>query len=116
MATVVAIPLGVLSASRRDSGADFAGRVAGLIGLSIPSFWLATLTLTVAFAMVTAGVGLLHGQLGLTSLGQVTFAGIGAWTMLRLHFATSLPFLPLLLGPLTTTDTGLSRSRAVAAT
>jgi peptide/nickel transport system permease protein len=45
IATVVAIPLGVLSASRRDSGADFAGRIAGLIGLSIPSFWLATLTL-----------------------------------------------------------------------
>ncbi len=45
MATVVAIPLGVLSASRRDSGADFVSRVAGLIGLSIPSFWLATLTL-----------------------------------------------------------------------
>src|SRR6202165_2638061 len=45
IAPVVAIPLGVLSASRRDSGADFAGRVAGLIGLSIPSFWLATLTL-----------------------------------------------------------------------
>jgi peptide/nickel transport system permease protein len=45
MATVVAIPLGVLSASRRDSGADFVGRVAGLVGLSIPSFWLATLTL-----------------------------------------------------------------------
>jgi peptide/nickel transport system permease protein len=45
IATIVAIPLGVLSASRRDSGADFAGRIAGLIGLSIPSFWLATLTL-----------------------------------------------------------------------
>jgi len=45
MATTVAIPLGVLSASHRDSGADFGGRVAGLIGLSIPSFWLATLTL-----------------------------------------------------------------------
>ena len=45
IATIVAIPLGVLSASRRDTGADFAGRIAGLIGLSIPSFWLATLTL-----------------------------------------------------------------------
>lgn len=45
MATVVAIPLGVVSAIRRDTGADFAGRVAGLIGLSIPSFWLATLAL-----------------------------------------------------------------------
>ena len=45
MATIIAIPLGVLSASRRDSSADFAGRIAGLVGLSIPSFWLATLTL-----------------------------------------------------------------------
>jgi len=45
IATIVAIPLGVLSASRRDSGADFAGRIAGLFGLSIPSFWLATLML-----------------------------------------------------------------------
>ena len=45
LATSLAIPLGVLSASRRDSAADFGGRVAGLIGLSVPSFWLATLTL-----------------------------------------------------------------------
>jgi peptide/nickel transport system permease protein len=45
LATTIAIPLGVLSASRRDSGVDFAGRMAGLVGLSVPSFWLATLTL-----------------------------------------------------------------------
>lgn len=45
MATAVAIPLGVVSATRRDTGADFLGRVAGLVGLSVPSFWLATLIL-----------------------------------------------------------------------
>ncbi|MGI9145431.1 MAG: ABC transporter permease [Chloroflexota bacterium] len=45
LATIVAIPLGVLSATRPDTGADFGGRVAGLIGLSVPSFWLATLAL-----------------------------------------------------------------------
>ncbi len=45
MATVAAIPLGALSATRRDTGADFLGRVAGLVGLSVPSFWLATLFL-----------------------------------------------------------------------
>jgi peptide/nickel transport system permease protein len=45
MATLVAIPLGVLSATRRDTGADLLGRVAGVIGLSVPSFWLATLML-----------------------------------------------------------------------
>jgi peptide/nickel transport system permease protein len=45
MATVIAIPLGVVSANRRDTSADFLGRVAGVIGLSVPSFWLATLML-----------------------------------------------------------------------
>lgn len=45
MACVVAIPLGVLSASHQDTGADFLSRVAGLVGLSVPSFWLATLLL-----------------------------------------------------------------------
>jgi len=45
IATVVAIPLGVLSAVKRDTGWDFAARVGGLIGLSLPSFWIATLAL-----------------------------------------------------------------------
>jgi peptide/nickel transport system permease protein len=39
----VALPLGVLSAVRRYTRADMAVRVAGLLGLSIPSFWLATM-------------------------------------------------------------------------
>ena len=45
IATSVAIPLGVISAVKRDTGFDFAARVAGLIGLSLPSFWIATLAL-----------------------------------------------------------------------
>jgi peptide/nickel transport system permease protein len=45
IATMVAIPLGVISAVRRDTGIDFAARVGGLIGLSLPSFWIATLAL-----------------------------------------------------------------------
>lgn len=45
IATTVAIPLGVISAVRRDTGVDFAARVGGLIGLSLPSFWIATLAL-----------------------------------------------------------------------
>ncbi|MER3438198.1 MAG: glutathione ABC transporter permease GsiC [Chloroflexota bacterium] len=44
-ATIVAIPLGVISAVKRDTGMDFAARVAGLIGLSLPNFWIATLLL-----------------------------------------------------------------------
>lgn len=45
LATVTAIPLGVLSATRRDAAIDYWSRVAGLIGLSFPNFWLATLVL-----------------------------------------------------------------------
>jgi peptide/nickel transport system permease protein len=45
IATVIGIPLGVLSAVRRDGTTDFLARIGGLIGVSIPSFWLATLLL-----------------------------------------------------------------------
>lgn len=45
IATLVAIPLGVVSAVKRDSALDFVARVGGLIGLSLPSFWIATLAL-----------------------------------------------------------------------
>jgi peptide/nickel transport system permease protein len=45
IAVVVGVPLGVISATRRDGARDYASRVAGLIGVSIPSFWLATLLL-----------------------------------------------------------------------
>jgi peptide/nickel transport system permease protein len=45
IATLVGVPLGVISAVRRDRGSDYVARVGGLIGLSIPSFWLATLLL-----------------------------------------------------------------------
>ena len=45
IATVIGIPLGVISAVRRNSARDYASRVGGLVGLSIPNFWLATLLL-----------------------------------------------------------------------
>jgi peptide/nickel transport system permease protein len=45
VATVCAIPLGVVSAVVRESSFDYAARLAGLIGLSMPNFWLATLML-----------------------------------------------------------------------
>jgi peptide/nickel transport system permease protein len=45
IAVTIGIPLGVISAVRRDSTSDYASRVGGLIGISIPNFWLATLLL-----------------------------------------------------------------------
>jgi peptide/nickel transport system permease protein len=47
IAVVVGVPLGVVSAVRRDKGSDYVSRVAGLVGVSIPSFWLATLLLLI---------------------------------------------------------------------
>jgi len=44
----VAIPIGVLSATRQDKASDYAGRVVAISGLSLPEFWLATLVITFA--------------------------------------------------------------------
>jgi peptide/nickel transport system permease protein len=45
IAVVIGIPLGTISAVRRNSTSDYAARVGGLVGISIPNFWLATLLL-----------------------------------------------------------------------
>jgi len=45
MACLFGLPLGVVSALRRNSASDFAARFVRLLGLSIPNFWLATLLL-----------------------------------------------------------------------
>ena len=46
-ATAVGLPLGVVSAVKPNTALDFAARVGGLVGLSIPNFWFATLALLV---------------------------------------------------------------------
>jgi peptide/nickel transport system permease protein len=43
IAVAIGIPLGLLSAVRRGSHLDVVARFGGLIGLSLPSFWLGTL-------------------------------------------------------------------------
>ncbi|MGH2373204.1 MAG: ABC transporter permease [bacterium] len=48
LAWIVAIPLGVLSAVRRNGALDFVAHISGLIGLSVPNFWLATMLLLVS--------------------------------------------------------------------
>jgi peptide/nickel transport system permease protein len=42
-ALCIALPVGVLSAARQDSVADFFARSTAILGLSVPNFWLATL-------------------------------------------------------------------------
>jgi peptide/nickel transport system permease protein len=48
--TVIGIPLGVLAAVKRGSFADQVVRVIGLIGYSVPIFWLGLLALLVFYA------------------------------------------------------------------
>ena len=43
IAVAIGLPLGLLSAIRPGSRVDVAARIGGLVGLSLPSFWLGTL-------------------------------------------------------------------------
>jgi peptide/nickel transport system permease protein len=45
---VIAIPVGVLSATRQDTTSDYVGRVVAVSGLSMPEFWLGTVVITFA--------------------------------------------------------------------
>jgi peptide/nickel transport system permease protein len=48
LSAVVAIPLGVISAVRRNSPLDFLVRLVAMIGLSVPNFWLAAMLLLIS--------------------------------------------------------------------
>jgi len=43
LSTAIAVPVGVLSAVKQDSFADYAARIFVITGLSLPNFWLAIL-------------------------------------------------------------------------
>ncbi len=45
MASLVAIPLGVVSAFKQDSISDYAARIITITGIAIPNFWLAIIML-----------------------------------------------------------------------
>jgi peptide/nickel transport system permease protein len=44
----IAIPVGVISATRQDRLSDYLGRLVAISGLSLPDFWLGTLVITFA--------------------------------------------------------------------
>ncbi len=48
LSSAIAIPLGVISALSRNGWTDFSARLLGLIGLSVPNFWLATILILAA--------------------------------------------------------------------
>lgn len=50
VALLIAIPVGIISAVRRGSAADFFGRIFSLLGISFPNFWLGIM-LIIIFAV-----------------------------------------------------------------
>jgi peptide/nickel transport system permease protein len=61
-AIAVGLPLGVFSALYRDGPIDHLARLVSLIGVSIPIFWLATVSLVVFYATLNLAPG--PGRLG----------------------------------------------------
>ena len=77
------------------AGAAYVGAAVTVSQLAGP-FWLFLLTSAVITAVVAVSVGVIYDNAGLLSLCQMTFAGLGAWTVGWLNFKTNLPFLAML--------------------
>src|ERR1700733_4344009 len=60
-------------------------------------YYTDTMTQVAIYSIVTLGLGLLVGRVGLYSLGQLAVLMIGAWVGARLLFATSQPFILVLI-------------------
>ena len=60
-------------------------------------YYVDTMTQVAIYTMVALGLGVLVGRVGMVSLGQVAVLAIGAWVAARLLFATSQPYLLVLL-------------------
>jgi branched-chain amino acid transport system permease protein len=60
-------------------------------------YYIDAMTQVAVYAMVTLGLGVLVGRVGLVSLGQVAVLAIGAWVAARLLFATTQPYPVVLL-------------------
>ena len=84
------MPLGVLGAARQDSWLDHLIRIVGLMGYSVPVFWLGLMALLVFYAELgwTAGPGRLDifyedGVVPVTGLLLVDSTLAGNWAILR---------------------------------
>ncbi len=80
------------------------GIISALLLLSfvlVPSifslYYVDAFTQVAIYSIVTLGLGLLVGRVGMVSLGQGAVLAMGAWVAARLLFATALPFPIILL-------------------
>jgi peptide/nickel transport system permease protein len=88
-ALAVGVPLGVIAAIRRDGPIDHAARLVSLVGISVPIFWLATVSLVLFYATLhwTVGPGRLGPQIDAppwrTGLFVIDAAVAGQWSTWR---------------------------------
>jgi branched-chain amino acid transport system permease protein len=61
------------------------------------SYWTQIMTAVAIYSIVTLGLGLLIGRVGMVSLCQFVLMAVGAWVALRLSYATTIPFPFLVL-------------------
>jgi len=59
-------------------------------------YYVDAMTQVAVYAVVSLGLGVLVGRVGLVSLGQIAVLAVGAWVAARLLFATAQPY-PLVL-------------------
>src|SRR4051794_1211156 len=67
-----------------------------LLPTLLDSYWLQIMNAVTIYSIVTLGLGILIGRVGMVSLCQFVLMAVGAWVALRLSYATTLPF-PLLV-------------------
>jgi peptide/nickel transport system permease protein len=88
-ALLIGVPLGIFAAVRKDGVMDHVARAVSLVGVSIPTFWLATVSLVVFYATLhwTAGPGRLGPQIDapprVTGFFTIDALLIGDWVTLR---------------------------------
>jgi len=78
---VIAVPIGVISAVRRDTSVDVLGKVIALLGQSFPTFWLGLMLIllfavTLEWLPASGAGGPAHLVLPSITLGWFTVAGI----------------------------------------
>lgn len=83
IAIAIAIPLGVISATRRDQPSDYGATMFSLLGISTPNFWLGLMLILVfgvwvgVFPTGRRAVGFSEAMMMLVQTGSLS--GLGTW-------------------------------------
>jgi ABC-type dipeptide/oligopeptide/nickel transport system permease component len=93
ISTIVAIPLGILVALRQNTWVDYTGSVGGVLGVSVPNFWLGFMLILVFSVML--GWTATSGRGGPIVLGIASALGGDTAPLVRSVRHLALPALTL---------------------